>query len=73
VKKTDFLDDLRRLEPDELEARLDAMHKEALKRRLELGGASVKNVRLLRELRRNIARLNTVLNGKIRELSRSEG
>jgi large subunit ribosomal protein L29 len=64
VKKTDFLEEIRRLAPSELEARRDALEKEALGMRLQIGGAVMKNVRGIRELRRNIARVNTVLKEK---------
>ncbi|MDR1040252.1 MAG: 50S ribosomal protein L29 [Deltaproteobacteria bacterium] len=64
MKKTDFLEEIRRLDPSELLSRKDALEKEALGMRLQIGGASMKNVRGIRELRRNIARVNTVLKEK---------
>jgi large subunit ribosomal protein L29 len=64
VKKIELLEELRRLTPDELADRKAAMEKEALTQRLQLGTAVMKNVRGLRELRRNIARLNTVIREK---------
>jgi large subunit ribosomal protein L29 len=65
VKKTDLLEELRRLKPEELVARREAMEKEALHLRLQ-PPSQVKNFRAVREHRRNIARLNTILNEKAR-------
>jgi large subunit ribosomal protein L29 len=65
VKKTLFLEEMRRLGPEELRARREAMERDALSLRLQLGGAALKNFRAVREMRRNMARLDTVLREKI--------
>jgi ribosomal protein L29 len=64
VKKTDILVELRALDAKDLVARREAMEREALAQRLLLGTAMEKNFRIVRETRRNIARLNTVLKEK---------
>ncbi|MDR2611945.1 MAG: 50S ribosomal protein L29 [Deltaproteobacteria bacterium] len=73
MKKTEFLAELRRLTPQELLARRDALEKDALSLRLQTGGAVLKNVRAIRETRRNIARLNTVLREKSAAAAGGEG
>jgi large subunit ribosomal protein L29 len=64
VKKDDFNAQIAGLPPEELLARREAMGREALAVRLALGGATVKNMRSLREIRRNLARLNTLIRQK---------
>ncbi|MDR1313359.1 MAG: 50S ribosomal protein L29 [Deltaproteobacteria bacterium] len=72
-KRNDLLDDLRRLERNDLVERRSELEREALSLRLQSGGATVKNVRAIRNVRRKIARVNTVIREKAGQQPGGEG
>jgi ribosomal protein L29 len=63
-KKRDFNEDLRGMSPEALAARLESLEREAWTTRMQLGTATVKDTRLLREIRRNIARTMTEIRSR---------
>jgi large subunit ribosomal protein L29 len=60
--------DLRELTPEELRRRMAGMREELFKLKLRLGTEELPNPLRLRSLRRDIARCETVLSEKVKEL-----
>ncbi|MDR1080349.1 MAG: 50S ribosomal protein L29 [Deltaproteobacteria bacterium] len=60
-KRSDYVASLRAMKTGELLEELSAIEKASLELRLQAGGAVEKNVRGIRNLRRNAARVKTLL------------
>jgi large subunit ribosomal protein L29 len=71
-KTNDFLEDIRKLEIQELNKRLQDTVADLIKLRAEARVGTIKDTAAIRNMRKNIARLNTVINEKKRNSSREE-
>lgn len=58
--------DLRALEPAELKVKLKDLAKEQFLVKMQIGNGQLNKTHKLREMRRDVARLNTILNEKQR-------
>lgn len=64
-------DEFRKLTDEELKNKLSELESELFKQRMKIKAASQKNVKLVRNIRKDIARLKTVM--KEKQLRNSDG
>ncbi|AWR94395.1 50S ribosomal protein L29 [Acidianus brierleyi] len=71
-KTNDFLEDIRKLEIQDLNKRLQDTIADLIKLRAEARVGTIKDTASIRNMRKNIARLKTVINEKKRNSHREE-
>ncbi len=71
-KTNDFLEDIRKLELQDLNKRLQDTVADLIKLRAEARVGTIKDTAAIKNMRKNIARINTVINEKKRNSNREK-